>query len=83
MNSTPGGGGNVRQNPKNISSTLGHMIAWKENAASPEPTVSRESDEELLAMYLYLAQAPYRGWTVEYRFHTFGPDNYIDRPVRR
>ncbi len=79
MNSTPGGGGNVRQNPKNISSTLGHMIAWKENAASPEPTVSRESDEELLAMYLYLAQAPYRGWTVEYRFHTFGPDNYIDR----
>lgn len=75
---TPADVENTLQNPKNISNAFGNIIAWLLNAASADPSISGINAEELLIMYLYLAEAPYKGHAVEFNIHTFNPAHPID-----
>ena len=75
---TSADGDNTCQNAKNISNTFGNILAWLLNAVSADPAISAVNVTQLLVMYLYLADAPYKGYSVEYRLHTFDPANPIE-----
>lgn len=75
---TSADGDNTCQNAKNISNTFGNILAWLLNAVSADPAISAVNVTQLLVMYLYLADAPYKGYPVEYRLHTFDPANPIE-----
>lgn len=75
---TPADAENTQQNAKNISNTFGNIIAWLLNAASEDPNIAGVNIGQLRIMYLMLAAAPYKGYKVEYKLHTFDPSNPID-----
>lgn len=75
---TPADAENTQQNAKNISNTFGNIIAWLLNAACEDPDIANVNVRQFLLMYLYLADAPYKGHKVEYNLHTFDPSNPID-----
>ena len=69
--------------PKNIASMYGNLIANLENTASENKDIAAPCRRQLLALDLLIAAAPYEGKRIELRLHTFLPDRTVEKQCTR